>query len=66
MDDIVRLTFGRLLTTQSNIHKFFLALEGYPHISHSNAEKRSSLAITVLEVFKEYPDALYFDVDISI
>ena len=37
-----------------------------PHISRSNAENRRSLAIIVLEIFKKCPDALYFDVDISL
>ena len=57
--------FGRLLTTQLNVHKFFLALKRFPHICHSNAENWSSLAITILEIFKKYPGALYFDVDSS-
>ena len=61
MDAIVRLMFGRLLTTQSNVRKFFLALKEFPP---HYAEDRSSLAITDLEIFKKYPGALYFDVHI--
>ena len=57
--------FGRLLTTQSNVHKFFLPLEKFGHISHWNGEKRSSRALPVLEIFKKNPGASDFDVDSS-
>jgi hypothetical protein len=46
-------------------YKMVLILADFPHISLSNGENRTSLAIIVLEIFKKHRCALYFDVDSS-
>jgi hypothetical protein len=47
-------------------YKMVLILEDFPHISLSNSENRTSLAIIVLEIFKKHRGPLYFGGDSSL
>ena len=47
-------------------YRMILISADFPHISLSNGENRTSLAIIVLEIFKKHRCPLYFGVDNSL
>ena len=66
MDAIVRLMLGRLLDHSIKCSQILFGIKKISSTFLIRMLKTGALlAITVLGIFKKYPGALYFDVDIS-